>query len=99
MKRLIIGMSGATGAIYGIRLLQILKALDGRAGDIAVLPLAPRRDRPAKRIVVTARKGAKGPFRLAPAFVLHAGPRHEADRDDYTPEAQAILKDGAALTF
>src|SRR5262245_8253255 len=26
MKRLVIGMSGATGAIYGIRLLQFLKA-------------------------------------------------------------------------
>ncbi|MBI4443989.1 MAG: 3-octaprenyl-4-hydroxybenzoate carboxy-lyase, partial [Acidobacteria bacterium] len=25
MKRIIIGISGATGAIYGIRLLQVLK--------------------------------------------------------------------------
>lgn len=28
MKRLIIGMSGATGVIYGIRLLQVLQAVD-----------------------------------------------------------------------
>ena len=28
MKRIIIGMSGATGVIYGIRMLQILKAAD-----------------------------------------------------------------------
>ena len=29
MKRLIIGMSGASGVIYGIRLLEVLKAMDG----------------------------------------------------------------------
>ena len=28
MKKIIIGMSGASGAIYGIRLLQVLKAVD-----------------------------------------------------------------------
>jgi len=29
MKRLIVGMSGASGAIYGIRLLEVLKAIGG----------------------------------------------------------------------
>jgi 4-hydroxy-3-polyprenylbenzoate decarboxylase len=29
MRRLIIGISGATGVIYGIRLLEVLKAIDG----------------------------------------------------------------------
>ena len=28
MKKLIIGMSGATGVIYGIRMLQVLKTVD-----------------------------------------------------------------------
>ena len=28
MKRLIVGMSGATGAIYGIRLLEVLSKSD-----------------------------------------------------------------------
>ena len=28
MKRLIVGMSGASGAIYGIRLLEVLKTLN-----------------------------------------------------------------------
>jgi 4-hydroxy-3-polyprenylbenzoate decarboxylase len=32
MKRIIVGISGATGAIYGIRLLQILRECGG-AGD------------------------------------------------------------------
>ena len=29
MKRLIVGMSGASGVIYGIRMLEVLKAMDG----------------------------------------------------------------------
>ncbi len=29
MKRLIVGISGATGAIYGIRMLEMLKSMDG----------------------------------------------------------------------
>jgi 4-hydroxy-3-polyprenylbenzoate decarboxylase len=29
MKRLIIGMSGASGVIYGIRMLEVLKAIGG----------------------------------------------------------------------
>ena len=28
MKRIIIGMSGATGSIYGIRLLEVLKEIE-----------------------------------------------------------------------
>ncbi len=77
---------------------EALSAL-GRAGDIAVLPLQPRAGRAAKRIVLTARKGARGPFRLAPPLILHDGARHETDREDYSAAAKAILRDGAALTF
>lgn len=77
---------------------EALSALS-RAGDIAVLPLQPRVGRPAKRIVLTARKGVRGPFRLAPPLILHDGERHETDREDYSAAAKAILRDGAPLTF
>ena len=80
-------------------LAEAMFALHPRAGDIAVLPLQPRVGRPAKRMVVTARKGAKGPFRLAPPLILHEGPRHESDREDYTAAAKAVLRDGEALLF
>ena len=79
------------------RLPELLAALDGPAGEITVKPLAARAGRDAKRVIVTARKGSRGPFRLAAPLVMHDGPAHLADRDDFTAEARAILRDGAAL--
>ncbi len=79
------------------RLAEILAALAGPAGEIAVKPLVARAGRDAKRVIVTARKGVRGPLRLAPPLVLHAGPAHLADRADPTPEAHAILAEAAPL--
>ena len=81
------------------RLPDILAALDGRAGSVAVLPLAAREGRAAKRVILRAVKGGRGPFRLLAPLVLHAGPAHAADRDDFTPAAAAVLRDGAALAL
>lgn len=77
----------------------ILSDLSARAGDIAVLPLASRAGRPAKRVIVRARKGSGGPFRLLPPFVLHEGDTHPGDRDHFTEAARRILRDGEALDF
>lgn len=79
------------------RLPEILPLLDGPAGTIVLKPLAPRAGRAAKRVILQARKGAKGPFRLLAPLVLHAGERHLRDADDFTPEAVEILRDAAAL--
>ena len=76
---------------------EILAALAGRAGAVAVKPLVARAGRDAKRAIVLATKGARGPFRLAAPLVLHAGPAHLADGDDFAPETAAILRDAAAL--
>jgi tRNA1(Val) A37 N6-methylase TrmN6 len=81
------------------RLHEILGALHPGAGAIAVRPLAPRAGRDAGRVLVRARKGAKGPFRLLAPLVLHAGDRHAGDGDDFTPQAQAILRDATALDW
>ncbi len=50
------------------RLDDLLASLRDRVGDIAVLPLWPMRDRPAKRILVRARKGARDPTSLCPGW-------------------------------
>lgn len=74
------------------RLPEILSALSGRAGAVRVLPLIPRTGRPAGRVIVQARKGARGPFSLLAGLVLHEGAAHDGDRDSFTPEARAILR-------
>lgn len=78
---------------------EILSDLAPRAGHIAVLPLSAREGRPAKRVIVRARKGTNGPFRLLPPFILHEGETHPGDRDHYTAAAQAVLRDHAPLEF
>lgn len=78
------------------RLPDLLRGMDG-FGAVAVLPLAPRVGRMANRVIVRARKGARGPFRLLAPMVLHEGARHDGDHESYAPEARAILRDGAAV--
>ncbi len=68
-----------------------------KMGSIAVLPLAPRAGRAAVRIIVRARKGGRAAFRLLAPFVVHAGDAHDGDRERYTPEASAVLRDGGDL--
>ena len=75
------------------RLDEILAALTGRAGATVILPLWPggAEAKPAKRIVVRARKGSRAPLSLHPGLVLH--------RPDggFTVPAEAVLRDAAPL--
>lgn len=75
-------------------LAAILAPLQGRAGDIAVLPVQGREGAPAKRVIVAARKVSKAPLRLLAPLVLHpdAG-------SAYTSRAQALLKGEARLAL
>ncbi|MDJ0826358.1 MAG: methyltransferase domain-containing protein [Rhodobacter sp.] len=79
------------------RLPDLLAACDSRIGSLQVLPLAPRADRAAELVILRGRKGGGGGFRLLAPVILHRGDRHLRDGDDYAPEAQAILRDGAQL--
>jgi tRNA1(Val) A37 N6-methylase TrmN6 len=74
------------------RLAEVLATLVGRAGDVVVFPLWPSADgRPARRVLIRARKGARGPLRLAPGLVLH-------DSDGgFSAEVEGVLRDGRAL--
>jgi len=75
------------------RLGDLLAALAGRAGDISVKPVSPRPQKPATRIVLSARKGAKGPLRLLAPLALHP----EGAASAYRPEADALLRGRARL--
>ncbi len=94
-RRLIPG--GTVTMILGTdRLPEALSSLE-KLGSAAVLPLAAREGRAAKRVILQARKGGRGAFRLLAPFVLHAGAAHDGDRESYTPEANAVLREGAGL--
>ncbi|MDP6353160.1 MAG: methyltransferase [Alphaproteobacteria bacterium] len=75
------------------RLAELLGVLHPRAGDMVVVPLWPRAGASAKRVLVRARAGLRGPLRLAPGLSLH-----QSD-GDYTDAAQDILRDGATFDF
>ena len=71
---------------------ELLAALAGRAGDVLVYPLWPTAEAAAaRRVVVTARKGAHGPARLARGLVLH-GPD-----GGYSEPAEAVLRHALPL--
>ena len=75
------------------RLDALLAALAPRCGGPEILPLWPRAGRDAKRVLVRARLGGKGPARLLPGLTLH-----EAD-GRFTPAAEAVLRGGASVEF
>ena len=75
------------------RLDALLAELHGRAGEIVVFPLWPGQGKPAKRVLVRARRDIATPTRLAPGLVLHA-----AD-GKFTAEADAVLRDGWGLVL
>jgi tRNA1(Val) A37 N6-methylase TrmN6 len=67
----------------------ILESLDGRAGGIKVLPVYPRREACAGRILVCGKKGSRAPMAITPPLILHDG-------NGFTPAAEAIHR-GALL--
>jgi tRNA1(Val) A37 N6-methylase TrmN6 len=93
--RVALAMVRARGSLTFIhradRLDALLALLVGKAGEITLYPLWPGEGKPAKRIIVRARKGIASPTRLLPGMVLH-----EAD-GRYTAAADSVLRDAAAL--
>ncbi len=80
------------------RLAAILSALEGAAGAVEILPVSPRSDAPASRVLIRCRKGAAAPLTLPPPLVLHPGASHAEDGGAFAPEVEAILRHGAPLS-
>lgn len=59
-------------------------------GGTRLLPFWPRAGMAAKRVLLQARRGGRGPARLDPGMALHEG-------EGYSPSAQAVLRGGAPL--
>lgn len=81
------------------RVPDMLATLAGRTGAIDLLPLQPRKGRPARLVLLRAVKGAKSAFRLMSPITLHQGDSHLGDFDDYNPEISAVLRESAAFPW
>lgn len=75
------------------RIGEILVLLKGRAGAVELFPLWAGADKPARRILLRARKGSAAPLTLQGGLVLH-----EAD-GRYTAAAEGVLRGGEGLGF
>ncbi len=73
-------------------LTELLNVLQGRFGSIDVIPLRPRPDSAATRVLVRAIRASKAPLQLLPGFVLHEG-----DGSDFTRQSRAVMRDGEGL--
>ena len=78
------------------RLPVILSALQGRASAV-VLPLAARAQRPARRVIVQARKGGRSPFTLLPPLIIHQGDHHPGDGEYFTDAVRTVMRNLGAL--
>lgn len=69
----------------------LLSALEGRFGGAQIVPVHPRSEEAAIRIVVRARRGARAGLTLFPPLVLHS------EEDRFSPRADAINNGRASL--
>jgi tRNA1(Val) A37 N6-methylase TrmN6 len=67
-------------------------AAAGCAGT-RLVPFWPRAGIAAKRLLLQARRGSRGPAQVAPGLVLHAA------GEGFTPAAEAVLRDAAGLAI
>lgn len=72
----------------------LLQALDGRFGALEVLPLSPRQNEPATRILVRGRRDSRAPLKLLASRALH-----EKDERGFRPEFEAIFRGETRLDW
>jgi tRNA1(Val) A37 N6-methylase TrmN6 len=73
------------------RLDDVLGSVSRSFGGIAILPIHPKRDRAAKRIILRAQLGSGEPLAILPGLVLHE------ESGAFTEAADSILRHGNAL--
>ena len=84
--------SGRATIIHKAEALEsLLSFMSPRFGGLAVFPVFPRTGESAIRVIVEGIKGSRAPLSLRPGIVLHG------ERNGFLPEANAILRHGAAL--
>jgi len=73
------------------RLDEVIRAMNGKAGEITIIPLWSKIGDNAGRVIIRARKGIKTPLTLTSGIVLHN------DDGTYSDAADAVLCGNLAL--
>jgi tRNA1(Val) A37 N6-methylase TrmN6 len=73
-------------------LADLLAAAARRFGGAEIMPVLPRPEQPAHRILVRAVKGSRAALKLLPPLVLHG-----EEGSAFTPGVEAMLREGRAL--
>ena len=71
---------------------ELLNAMDGRFGNIEIMPIHPRSDKSAIRIIARGVRGSRAALSLCPPLFLH-----ERDSDRFCQKADAINNGQASL--
>lgn len=88
------GGSSATFVYPAEGLAALLTAFASRFGSITVLPLTPRPEGAASRVLVRGIKGSRAPLTL-----LHSRALHGPDGNSFAPQFDAILRGEAVLDW
>jgi tRNA1(Val) A37 N6-methylase TrmN6 len=72
---------------------DLLGAAARRFGGAEIMPVLPRPEQPAHRILVRAVKGSRAALKVLPPLVLHG-----EEGSAFTPGVEAMLRDGRALS-
>lgn len=75
------------------RLPELVALMRDRLGSLVILPIQPKAEMPASRVIMHGRKGKRGPAKLLAPLILHA-----VD-GVYSVAAEAILRHMAAISL
>ncbi|WP_421724541.1 tRNA1(Val) (adenine(37)-N6)-methyltransferase [Bauldia sp.] len=83
---------GVTIVFPAAGLAELIAAVGRRFGALDLLPIHPRPDEPAHRILARAVKGRRASPRILPPLILHG-----AEGNAFTKPVEAMLRDGRSL--
>ncbi len=76
------------------RLPLILQTIGPGLGGLTILPVHPRSDQAATRVLVSGRRDSRAPLRMLPGLVLHG-----ASGSDFLPDVKRILTGDGRLSL
>lgn len=69
----------------------ILNTIEKKLGRIEIIPILPKKDSPALRVIIRGKMGDKTPLKILPPFIMHQANNRP------TPQANAVLRRGHPL--